>query len=72
MVATSTVDAADLAAEFLAEIADRPEPWQQLVLPWAADRGVTVEELKTLQREVIRQRIFGAVARHRPRVRKRR
>jgi hypothetical protein len=56
-----------LAREFLEEIAGRPEPWSKLLLPWAAARGVTVDQLKALQREVIRQRVFGAMARYQPR-----
>jgi hypothetical protein len=60
----------DLAAEFLEAIVGRPETWQELLLPWAADHGVTVDQLKALQREIIRQRVFGAVKSHRSRRRR--
>ena len=51
--------ARDLAEMFLGDVAGRPEPWQQLLLPWAADHGVTVNQMKGLQREIVRQRVFG-------------
>jgi hypothetical protein len=54
----------ELAREFLDDIAGRAEPWPALALAWACRRGLTVLELKALQRQIIRQRVFGAVERH--------
>jgi hypothetical protein len=59
MTVAMAVTAADLAEQFLRDVADRPERWQELLTRWCSDRGLSVLDLKDVAREVLRRRNFG-------------
>jgi hypothetical protein len=54
----------DLAAEFLANIAGRPEPWPQLFSTWAKERHLTPDIRRAVRVAIVRARVFHAVEGH--------
>jgi hypothetical protein len=53
-----------LAVSFLADVAGRPEPWPRLFVEWAQERCLTEEQQREVKVQILRQRVFGATARH--------
>jgi len=58
---------AALAAAFLANSAGDRRPWPALFTTWAAERSLSASVAHAVRVAIIRERVFGAVERHRPR-----
>jgi len=56
----------DLARRFLADTAGLAGSWPELFRAWAATTGLTEAEARDVRLLILRRRVFGAVARHRP------